>query len=81
MVNRLIGKKLVGIKQTTKAIKSGEANVIYVAKDAENKLIEPVVTLAKENGCPRIEYVDTMKELGKLCGIDVGAAVAVVLKE
>jgi large subunit ribosomal protein L7A len=80
MVERLVGKKVVGIKQSIKAIKSGEAKAVYTAIDAEAKLIEPVVKLAKENSL-EVHYVNTMKDLGKLCGIDVGAATAVVLKD
>ena len=80
MVERLVGKKVVGIKQSIKAIKSGEAKAVYTAIDAEAKLIEPVVKLAKENSL-EVHYVNTMKDLGKLCGIDVGAATAVLLKD
>jgi large subunit ribosomal protein L7A len=80
MVERLVGKKVVGIKQSIKAIKSGEAKAVYTAIDAEAKLIEPVVKLAKENSL-EVHHVNTMKDLGKLCGIDVGAATAVVLKD
>lgn len=80
MVNRLEGKKQVGIKQTIKAIKSGIVKTVYVALDADEKLINPIKTLALENSLEVIE-VSTMKELGKLCGIDVGSASAVVLKE
>ncbi len=80
MVERLVGKKVVGIKQSIKAIKSGEAKAVYAAIDAESKLIEPVVKLAKENSL-EVQYVNTMKDLGKLCGIDVGAATAVLLRD
>jgi large subunit ribosomal protein L7A len=78
MVNRLSGKKVVGIKQTIKSIKSGEGSIVYIAKDADVKLVNSVEKLAMENSV-EISYVDTMKELGKLCGIDVGAATALIL--
>lgn len=80
MVERIIGKKVVGIKQSIKAIKSGEGKTVYVANDADMKLIQQVVKLANENSLGVI-HVNSMTELGKLCGIDVGAASAVVLKE
>ncbi|AGK99228.1 MAG: ribosomal L7Ae/L30e/S12e/Gadd45 family protein [Clostridium sp.] len=79
MVNRLSGKKVVGIKQTIKAIKSGEGRVVYIAKDADNKLINTVEELSMEHSL-EIVYIETMKELGKLCGIDVGAASALILE-
>ncbi|SMC29151.1 large subunit ribosomal protein L7A [Clostridium acidisoli DSM 12555] len=79
MVNRLSGKKVVGIKQTIKSIKNGEGSIVYIAKDADIKLVNSVEKLAMENSV-QIAYVDTMKELGKLCGIDVGAASALILE-
>lgn len=33
-------KKVVGVKQTLKTIKSGMANKVYVAKDADSKVIK-----------------------------------------
>jgi large subunit ribosomal protein L7A len=80
MVERLVGKKVVGIKQSIKAIKSGEAKAVYAALDADTKLIDPVVKLAQENSLD-VHYVNTMKDLGRLCGIDVGAATAVLFKD
>jgi large subunit ribosomal protein L7A len=80
MVERLVGKKVVGIKQSIKAIKSGEAKTVYAALDADTNLVQPVIKLANENSL-EVHYVNTMKDLGKLCGIDVGAAMAIVLKD
>ena len=79
MVNRLSGKKVVGIKQTIKSIKNGEGKTVYIAKDADSKLVNSVEKLAIENSV-QINYIDTMKELGRLCGIDVGAATALILE-
>jgi len=80
MVERLTGKKVVGFKQSIKAIQNGSVNAVYLANDAEARLIEKIVELCEENSL-EVHYVDTMKDLGKLCGIDVGAASAVILKE
>jgi len=78
MIGRLTGEKVVGIKQTVKALKSNQGKVLYVAKDADNKLIEPIIELAKSNSL-QVVFVDTMKELGNLCSIDVSAATALIL--
>ncbi|EJY56849.1 ribosomal protein L7Ae/L30e/S12e/Gadd45 [Alicyclobacillus hesperidum URH17-3-68] len=43
-------------------------------------MTEPVVQLASKLGVP-IEWVDTMRQLGKACGIEVGAATASILAE
>lgn len=80
MVDRLCGKKVIGMKQSIKAIKSGEGQIVYVANDADAKLIDQITKLAHDN-LLEIKYVDTMKELGKLCGIEVGASTAVILKD
>jgi large subunit ribosomal protein L7A len=78
MVRRIEGEKVIGLKQTLKHIKSGKGKCLYIAKDAEEKLTSPVIELAKEKSI-QIVYVETMKELGVLCGIDVGASVALIL--
>lgn len=79
MVDRLLGKKVIGIKQSTKSLESGEGKTLYVAKDAQVELVKHVLEVATSVKVETV-YVDTMRDLGKLCGIDVGAAVALVLK-
>lgn len=78
MVGRITGEKVVGVKQTIKALKNKEGKTLYVAKDADFKLLEPIIRLAEINSLP-VVYVDTMKELGVLCGIAVSAATALTL--
>lgn len=80
MIYRLTGNKVVGLKQTVKAIKNNNAETVYIAKDADDKIKQSVKTLITQDS-PALVYVDTMKELGKLCGIDVGAATAAILKQ
>lgn len=80
MIFRLEGNKVVGVKQTIKAIKTGNVKTVYIAKDADDKFIQPIRVLVDEWSIELV-YIDTMKELGKLCGIDVGASTAAVLNE
>ncbi len=80
MIFRLEGNKVVGVKQTIKAIKLGNVKTVYIAKDADDKFIQPIILLVNEWSLELVS-IDTMKELGKLCGIDVGAATAAVLKD
>ena len=70
----------IGAKQTKKAIEQGNATRVFVAEDADPRVIEPIIKLCKENGIAA-ERVDSMKKLGKACGIEVGAATAAILKE
>lgn len=69
----------VGIKQASKALMENRAKALYIAKDAEQHVTRRIMELADENNVPII-MVESMKELGKACKIDVGAATAVVLK-
>lgn len=73
-------KKSVGSKQTRKAIEKGTALKVYIAKDAEAHVTTPIIELCNSRGV-EIVYVNSMRELGKACGIQVGAASAAVLAE
>lgn len=72
--------RLVGTKQTLKALETGRAEVVYIAEDAEANVTNPVVQRCRALGI-EIVYIDSMAALGRACGIDVGAAVACVLKK
>ena len=69
----------VGLKQSTDAIKNGEATKAFVAEDADDHVRLPFVALCKEHGVS-IEFVETKAVLGKNFGISVSAACAVILK-
>jgi len=69
----------VGIKQASKALMEDRAKALYIAKDAEQHVTRRIIELADENDVP-VVLVESMKELGRACNIDVGAATAVVLK-
>ena len=71
-------EKVVGLKQTRRAIEEGRAAKAFVACDAESRLREPLMLLCKTSGVPS-EVHWTMKELGKACGIAVGTAAAAIL--
>lgn len=80
MIEKLPNSRIVGTKQTLKAIKSSQAKVVYVAKNAEEKVIKPIIDSCNEYGVEVI-IVPTMQKLGMLCNIDVGAATACTIKE
>ncbi|AIM16663.1 MULTISPECIES: 50S ribosomal protein L7ae-like protein [Neobacillus] len=71
-------KIIIGTKQTVKALREGNVQELIVASDADSKVIAPAVTEAEEHGIP-IQYVDSMKKLGKACGIEVGAATVAII--
>ncbi len=76
---RLANKLKVGTKQAIRAVMDGKAETLFIAKDSEQHVVRSIVDEAK-NQSIQVVYVDSMKKLGKACGIDVGAATAVILK-
>ena len=79
MIDRLQGVKVIGIKQCKKAINNGEGKILYVAQDVDMKLLESLLELAKQNSI-EVRFIDSMRILGKMCGIDVGASATIILK-
>ncbi len=67
--------KVVGVKQTRRALNDGRAKSLFLARDADPALTEPLAVMAEERGIP-VCWTERMRELGRACGIAVGAAVA-----
>ena len=79
MISELSGtNKVAGAKQVKRALKDGRAARLYMALDADPRLLQPLVQEAVNRQVPVVQ-VSSMKELGQSCGISVGAAVAVLL--
>ncbi len=70
---------VIGTKQTIKALEQGNAIEVIIANDADARVVNKVQLLAQKKGVP-ITTVDSMKKLGKVCGIDVGAATVTLTK-
>ena len=71
--------RVVGVKQLRKAVGRDEIRRVFLADDADPAVTEPVEALALERGVP-VTRVPSMKELGRACGIAVGASAAGLLK-
>ncbi|HBO65066.1 MAG TPA: 50S ribosomal protein L7ae-like protein [Clostridiales bacterium] len=70
---------VAGLNQSKKLIKGGSARKAFAATDAEEKLVSVLKDLCSDAEI-ELDCTKTMEELGKLCEIDVGCAVCVVLK-
>lgn len=70
---------IIGTKQAIKAMKSGEVKEVVIAEDIDPDMISKVSQLADKMDIP-YQIVDSKRELGKACGIEVGAA-AVAIKQ
>ncbi|MBN3523756.1 ribosomal L7Ae/L30e/S12e/Gadd45 family protein [Paenibacillus apiarius] len=69
----------IGTKQTLKMVEHGKAIEVYVAEDADSRVTSKVIALCEKKGV-KLTYVSTMRELGKACGIEVGAAMVAVVE-
>lgn len=72
------GSKVVGTKQTLKALQKGQVAELYVAQDAQKKHVQPIIELAQTEQVP-VFYVTTMQELGKACDVEVNTATAALI--
>ena len=70
---------VVGAKQLKKALAKGRAEHVFLAENADPAITEPIAELC-ESGNIQIHWVASMADLGRACGIEVGAAAAAVLK-
>ena len=73
------GRKMaVGAKQIKKSLLSGRTSQVFLAKNADPALTEPIEAICLQNNV-NCAWVPSMADLGKACGIDVGAAAAAVI--
>ncbi len=79
-LDRLRGAEFraVGSNQTAKAIEKGRAQIVFVAKDADRRVVEGVLAAARDRGVEVME-IPSMRDLGRACGIAVGASAAAIL--
>ena len=73
-------EKVIGVKQSRKAVREGRAKRVYLACDADPAITEPVAESCASAGIP-METAYTMAQLGQACRITVGASVVAVLSE
>lgn len=71
--------RVIGTKQVKKAVSKGQVEKVYLARDAEPHIIEPIRELCRQSNVT-VVMADSMDILGKACGIDVGSAAVALLK-
>ena len=76
--NLTAGNYVVGTKQLKKAVKAGRAKYVFLAENADPAVTEPLEALCTANHI-QITWVPSMAELGRVCGIEVGAAAVAVV--
>lgn len=78
MEELIAAPKVVGVKQSLRALREGRAQKLFLACDADPALLERVET---QCGSLPIERGATMAQLGAAAGIAVGAAVVTLVRE
>ena len=68
-----------GVRQTLRAIREQDAEMVFLAMDADSRLRQQVEKEAGTNGVP-VQLVATMEELADLCRVDVPSAAAAIRK-
>lgn len=75
-----IDHKVIGSKQSFKALKRKQVLELFIADDAEVKVIRPLIDLAEKTAVP-VQKINSMLELGQAAGIEIGTAAVAILKE
>ena len=71
-------EKVIGVKQSARAIRDGRAQRVFLACDADELVLEPIRSAC---GSLPVEEGYTMAQLGRACGISVGAAAVTDLNQ
>ena len=81
IIAQFSGKKpVVGAKQLRKALHNGKALQVFLARNADPAIVEPLAALC-DRYAVRCYWVNTMKELGTACSIEVGASAAAIISD
>ena len=67
--------KVVGTRRLVRAVLAGEISEVYLAQDADLFIVRQVKDACNQAGV-RIVEVDSMKQLGEACDVDVKTASA-----
>lgn len=73
-------KMVVGAKQLRKALSKGLVSQVLLARNADPAITEPIEALCIKDNVT-CTWIGAKQELGRICGIEVGAAAAAYLKQ
>jgi large subunit ribosomal protein L7A len=75
-----VKEKIVGLKQTLRAMQQGKVKMVYVADDIEEHVLRKISDACRETNVSLTRLELSQRELGSFCQIEVGAAVVALLK-
>lgn len=73
--------KVIGLKQTLRALQQNKVELIYVANDIDQSILRKIRTAGQENNVKVILLRIGKRELGRICRIDVGASVVALVRD
>lgn len=72
-------KVVVGTRETIKAVEEKNVIRIFLAGDSDRQLKDKIMKIARIYNIP-LKIINSKLALGRVCGIDVAAATAAILK-
>lgn len=72
--------KIVGLKQTLRALQQDKVGKVYIANDVEEHVVRKVTDACRDKQVPLVRLNCRQRELGRVCQIEVGAAVVALPK-
>lgn len=72
--------KVVGLKQTLRVLQQNKATKVFVASDIEEQVLRKIKAACLGKNVKLIMVRANQKELGRMCRIDVGAAVVALVR-
>ena len=70
---------IVGAKAVKKCLRNRQICTAFLAENADPAVTDPIAQMCSAEDIPLI-WVKTMAELGRTCGIEVGAAAAAAIR-
>jgi len=74
-------KRVIGLKQTLRAIQQNKPCVVYLANDVDEHIVRRIQMASHGKNVKIVVTRVGRKELGQICRIDVCAAVVAVVQE
>ncbi|HHT48220.1 MAG TPA: 50S ribosomal protein L7ae-like protein [Firmicutes bacterium] len=74
-------KRVIGLKQTLRAIQQNKTCVVYLANDVDEHILRRIKMASHGKDVKIVITRVGRKELGQICRIDVSAAVVALVQE
>lgn len=71
--------KCIGLKQSIRLVEANLAECVFIAADSDESVVGKLREICKTKGV-KVIAAESMKALGKACGIEVGAAAVALPK-